>query len=157
MKNIFISFIVLICTILLYGCGETAKKKGTTVATTPAHTIASATTVRLKAQNKGNVSHIDFSVVLPSGTKTSLLDYNGSATMKGTIQTVPALPCLAKSLSFSCNAQVSVGNITASNCSIGGNSTYLMIVLTRSSTLKQNTYDVKSIIINVDQSCYFKK
>lgn len=160
MKNI-ITFTILTCTFLLYGCGDSKKNTGNNTVTSPTRSTTSATTVRLRAENMGNVSHIDFSVVIPSGTKSSLLDYEGSATIKGTIQTVPALACLARRVSFSCNAQLSVGNITASGCSMGGSSVFLQIILFRSTSLTRSaaktSYDIKGIVINVDQNCYVNK
>ena len=157
MKNITILFSILFYAFLLSGCGGSSKggNTGGNVATTP-RTPITASTVSLKAENKGNVSYIDMNIVPPAGTKENLLDYNGQAKVTGTIQTISAIPCLANRTSFSCTAQLSAGNIQINGCSMGGHSISLTIVLFRGQEIK-TTYDVVSIIINADQSCYLNK
>ena len=156
MKNIIILFSILFYAFLLSGCGGSSKGgNGGNVVTTP-RTPITASTVSLKAENKGNVSYIDMNIVPPAGTKENLLDYNGQAKVTGTIQTISAIPCLANRTSFSCTAQLSAGNIQINGCSMGGHSISLTIVLLRGQEIK-TTYDVVSIIINADQSCYLSK
>jgi len=142
MSSLKISFILL-----LTACGGTSVKTNT-VATSP--TVPSQpknTIVKLRAKDKGNVSSIDFSVLLPPNTKTNLLDYNGSVQIRGSIQAKENIICLKGSTkSFDCNAQLSVGNITTNNCSINNHPFNITIVLSRGQELK-STYDIKGIVM----------
>ena len=96
MKNITILFSILFYVFLFSGCGGSSKggNTGGNVAVTPTRTPINPATVSLKAENKGNVSYINMNIVPPVGTKENLLDYNGSANVTGTIQTLPTIPCL---------------------------------------------------------------
>lgn len=157
MKNITILFSILFYVFLFSGCGGSSKggNTGGNVVVTPQKPINPAT-VSLRAENKGNVSYINMNVVPPAGTKKNLLDYNGPAKVTGTIQTLPAIPCLANRSTFSCNAQLSAGSIQINNCNIRGHGVSLTIVLFRGQEIK-TTYKVLNIIINADQACYFNK
>lgn len=155
MKNINLLTAILTTGFLLSGCGDSSSNTRRTVTTPGYQKNYSSKTVRLKATDKGNISYIDFSVVLPSNTKESLLHYNGEATIKGTIEST-TFPCLKGRKSFSCKARLSVGTITAGNCSISNYSISLEIIVLPRKELKQ-TYIVDSIRSNASQNCYFQQ
>ena len=147
--------IINLTALFLIGCGtdNSNKKKLATSPTsaTAAPAAPAAVVVRLKAQNMGNVQYIDFGVRLPSGTKKNLLDYNGKAKLVGTIQTT--FPCASTKKTFTCDAQLGVGNINASSCSVGGHTISMLIVLTRGDEVKE-TYNILSIIAQAPLSCF---
>ena len=152
MKNITLFTTILTLGLLLSGCGDSPNTRRTATAPGEKDRL-SGVTVHLKAQDKGNISYIDFSVTLPSNTKENLLDYNGEVTIRGTIDST-ALPCLKGRKSFNCKAQLSVGNITANNCSINNNSISLLIVLFRGEKTKES-YTIKNIIAEAPLSCHY--
>ena len=150
MKKLFISLILVA---LLTGCGGgPTSTTGTGTATIPTPTPV-LPTVHLKGSNLGNISHIDFQVVLPAGTNDNLLVYSGEATIKGTLQS-SVWPCMKSPRSFSCKAGFSgTGNISVSNCSAGSHSVSMLIAILRGQKLKES-YSVISIQANVSPSCY---
>ena len=146
MKLIFI----ILTLSLLSGC---AKKPGqSTAGTVTTPTTPTRPSVHLRASNMGNISSIDFYVYLPAGTDKNLLDYNGQATIQGSLQS-STFPCIKSLTSFNCQARLSVGNINASNCSIGGHPISLQIVLLRGQKT-QESYSISSIIAQAGMSCF---
>lgn len=155
MKNIsFFTTVVVTIGVLLSGCGDSQSNTKRT-AVTPGKHSTSGTIVHLRATDKGNISYIDFDVVLPSNTKESLLDYNGEVTIKGTIDST-TIPCLKGRRSFNCKAQLSLGNIKINNCSINNNNIYLLIALARGTKTKE-AYTILSITDNIPPSCHLPR
>ena len=151
-KNALIVFLTIMG-LLLSSCGGNSPDRRR-VTNPPYRThYPSFTTINLRAENMGNVSSIDFTVQLPSNTKANLLDYNGQAKIKGRIES-SKLPCLKGSRSFDCNAQLSVGNINVSHCSVNGHNITMLIVLSRGTEIKE-TYSIKGIELYADFSCYY--
>ena len=76
-KQKYINLIIFILTAsFLSGCGDSS---GDRVATDPTDHTPHKEKVYLKESfTGGHVSSIDFQVLLPSGTKESLLQYNGT-------------------------------------------------------------------------------
>ena len=92
-KQKYINLIVFIlATGFLSGCGDSS---GDRVATDPTDHTPHKEKVYLKESfTGGHVSSIDFQVLLPSGTKQSLLEYNGQVSITGSIQMNKTLaPC----------------------------------------------------------------
>ena len=105
----------------------------------------------------GFVSSIDFKVLLPSGTKQSLLTYNGQASIQGTIQMEPTLvPCLGSgSHSFNCEVQLSSRSITPKNCAIGHGINILRIDIGSALELK-TTYSIIGIeVTKIPGTCFY--
>ena len=150
MKRVFIPVILFLGLTTLVGCGKPPAKTGGT-ATTPAPQPV-LPTVHLRASDKGNISQMDVQVILPAGTTKNLLDYNGQATLKGTLSS-STLPCLQGVKSFNCKVQLSVGNIRAQNCSVGGQPISMLIVLLRGQKIKES-YSIISIQANAGMSCF---
>ena len=138
MKNITLFTAILTLGFLFSGCGGNSSSNTKKQVTKP-DSQRTASTIRLKStgDNKGNVSHIDMEVILPSGTSQSLFDYTGDATIKGTIQTSD-IPCVKERSSFNCKASLSSGSITAQNCSIRNNNLEVHIALLRGKKLKES-------------------
>ncbi len=153
MKLIFNILTAFLYLFLLSGCGRSGKTTTTGTATTP--TTPTRPSVYLKASNMGNISHINFRVYLPAGTSKNLLDYNGQATIQGTLQS-STWPCVKASASFNCQAQLSHGNINANNCSVGGHPIAMQIVLLRGKQI-QESYSISSIIAQPGMSCFLPK
>ena len=154
MKNINFFAAILTIGFLLSGCGDSGSNTRRTVTTPRNGSSSASTTVTLKSDNntKGNVSYIDFRVILPSRTTQSLFDYAGEATLKGTIQATD-LPCIKERSSFNCKATLSSGSITAQNCSIKNNSIYIHITLLRGQKLKES-YSVYYAKAKAPFSCH---
>ena len=144
--------VLMVLTFLLTGCGGT-KTSGPKKTTSPHKTTTtpSAHTARVKGEVSGRA--VDISVSLPSNI--NLLDYNGSATVKGKIK-ASDLPCLSSFQSFSCKAELSVGNININSCSIGKHSIGIQIVLFRGKQLKEG-YTISGIIVNSPLSCHYQQ
>ena len=150
MKILFIGFILVA---LLTGCGK-RPTTGPTTATVPTYTPPQPT-VHLRASNMGNISHIDFQVILPTGTTKNLLDYNGQADLRGTMQS-SVFPCIKSTQHFNCKAQLSLGNINVHNCSVGGHPIAMLIVLLRGQQT-QESYSISSINSEASWSCFYPK
>ncbi len=122
--------------------------------------------VTLVANDKGNVKHLNVRVMLPPGTTESLLDYNGTADLVGSISTESnAVPCLSgQAVSFRCPGQFTgTGNIT-SRCQIGAHQFGLRIVLMRPKHFKADfqlakslDYSVVGVELHPSHSCYFSR
>ena len=131
MKYLNLSFIGLILIFLLSGCKGTTSKKPVYVNPAPTNSSTVGRVVHLTAQNMGNVSFIDLQVTLPANTQENLLDYNGKATIIGTVES-QTLPCLKTRKPFRCNdAYIASGNIETNSCSINNHSIAFTIVLFR--------------------------
>ena len=155
MKHIYLFIAAVTLVFLLTSCNNNTDNRNNTNRPPPKQNHPANTIVNLKATDKGNVSDISFKVILPPNTKTSLLDYNGKATIQGRIQS-NTLPCL-NNVSFNCEAQLSVGNINASGCSIDNHRMeQFLIVLFRGQGAAANPpdYSILSIQIQGDMSCY---
>ena len=138
---IFIKGIILILsTFFLSGCG--GDDSSNKVATDPTNKTPRHEIVNLKESwGDGHVSSIDFQVLLPPGTKQSLLKYNGKVSIKGTIKMNKSqAPCL-DTHSFSCDAQLFSRSITTNTCSLAHGINILRIDIGSAQALK-TTYSV---------------
>ncbi len=144
--------ILFILSFILAGCGEPKGNIGPKKATSPKATaVATQSSVKLTGEVMGNA--VDIHVILPPKTNVSLLNYNGSATVKGKIKSSSAT-CLSSFLPFNCKARLSVGNININSCSIGKNSANVQIILQRGKALKEG-YSIGGIIIEPSWSCFY--
>ena len=153
MKHIMLFICAVGGVLLLTACAET-KDTGTAGGEVTTPTATQQATVKLKGEVSGNA--VDMEVLLPSGTTQNLLDYNGTAKVRGKLKS-QVWKCLNNFKSFSCQANLSVGNINVQNCSVGGHTSAFQIVLTRGQEIK-TTYGITAIILDVNpQSCFFPK
>ena len=152
-KQKYINLIVFIlATGFLSGCGDSS---GDRVATDPTDHTPHKEKVYLKESfTGGHVSSIDFQVLLPSGTKQSLLEYNGQVSITGSIQMTP--PCVKGSHSFNCQAQLSSRsiNLQNNNCSISQGVQLWRIDIGSAQELK-TTYSVIGVATStIPPNCY---
>ena len=147
-------------TSLLIGCDNrnSWNRNNRTTIVDPQGTYRSNVVIR--TTNKGNVKSLSMNVHLPAGTRTSLLDYNGTSQVSGTLTADNSIRCLAGPSPFNCSAQFSAGNITLNNCSMAGSSVSMTVALKRSSYLAgrspEGEYEVEGIILNPAPNCYLQ-
>ena len=143
---------ILFFSFLLFGCGPSkTTSSGRTSATTPYHhTQTASQTIHLRYNKLG--VNLDLNVIFPNTVQGDIYSYSGNINIRGTIDATP--PCLKGRRSFSCNAQIAVANITASNCNINGHSVTLRIYIKRGGEQLRAAYSIIGVETHPDQSCY---